>query len=321
MRVAKLNRIVFIFLVVLLALPTLVFGVFASGAQVSRSAAFQAVEPGYYIKPSASETDKPLLTVRALDISIPYGKAPPAFLYSVSGFLPGEDESAIDGLETLVFFIAENAHGNPLNRGNYAITVTGELSAEGYEFFYQNGTLTVTGLYPVEVALLIVGVCLFAVLLMAALIVVLVKKKGKGGKVFFRQPVGVATLGDPRLTSDACLGACHGSATPTENSLIKPSTTPESRIPTPDPIPPSPPPLSAIDFTQREKEIAELLLRGKSRSEIAAVLFISENTVKTHTSNIFEKSGVNSQKAFIGKYLLGESLDFHSFHPDFHPKV
>ena len=68
-------------------------------------------------------------------------------------------------------------------------------------------------------------------------------------------------------------------------------------------------PLPMDEFTPREKEVAELLLMGKSRSEIAGTLFVSEYTVKTHTQHIFEKTEVTSQKAFIAKYLLGQGGD------------
>ncbi|MCL2676111.1 MAG: helix-turn-helix transcriptional regulator, partial [Firmicutes bacterium] len=64
-------------------------------------------------------------------------------------------------------------------------------------------------------------------------------------------------------------------------------------------------PLPLDDFTPREKEVAELLLQGKSRREIAEILYVSEHTVKTHTQHVFEKCYVSSQKALIAKYLLG----------------
>ena len=68
-------------------------------------------------------------------------------------------------------------------------------------------------------------------------------------------------------------------------------------------------------FTPKEKRVAALLFYGKSRSEIAAILNVSENTVKTHVQNIFKKADVKSQKAFMSKYLIngggqdGEKLE------------
>jgi DNA-binding CsgD family transcriptional regulator len=62
-----------------------------------------------------------------------------------------------------------------------------------------------------------------------------------------------------------------------------------------------PPPSFAVDeeklrelgITPRELEILQLIARGMSTREIAAALFVSENTVKTHASRLFSKLGVN----------------------------
>ena len=42
-------------------------------------------------------------------------------------------------------------------------------------------------------------------------------------------------------------------------------------------------------ITKRELEILQLIADGLSNREIAQALFVSENTVKTHSSRIFEK--------------------------------
>nr|WP_276510157.1 response regulator transcription factor [Longimicrobium terrae] len=42
-------------------------------------------------------------------------------------------------------------------------------------------------------------------------------------------------------------------------------------------------------ITPRELEILEAIAAGLSNREIAAKLFVSENTVKTHSSRLFEK--------------------------------
>ncbi|MFN8010383.1 MAG: response regulator transcription factor [Holophagaceae bacterium] len=47
--------------------------------------------------------------------------------------------------------------------------------------------------------------------------------------------------------------------------------------------------LAELGITPRELEILEALAAGHSNREIAARLFVSENTVKTHTSNLFAK--------------------------------
>ncbi len=46
----------------------------------------------------------------------------------------------------------------------------------------------------------------------------------------------------------------------------------------------------------REKEVARLLAKNKSRSQIARELNISTNTVKTHVSTIYEHFGINSRE-------------------------
>ncbi|MFC0272165.1 response regulator [Metabacillus herbersteinensis] len=43
------------------------------------------------------------------------------------------------------------------------------------------------------------------------------------------------------------------------------------------------------DLTKREKDVLKELTKGKSNKEIAADLFITEKTVKTHVSNILSK--------------------------------
>ena len=49
-------------------------------------------------------------------------------------------------------------------------------------------------------------------------------------------------------------------------------------------------------LTQREEEILGHLVEGKKRSEIQEVLFISENTVRTHIRHIYEKLDVHSRE-------------------------
>jgi len=44
-----------------------------------------------------------------------------------------------------------------------------------------------------------------------------------------------------------------------------------------------------LGITPRELEILERIAGGMSTREIAAALFVSENTVKTHTSRLFDK--------------------------------
>ena len=46
---------------------------------------------------------------------------------------------------------------------------------------------------------------------------------------------------------------------------------------------------SNVRLTKRENEILQLLAKGMNRNEIATKLFISDETVKMHTKNLYRK--------------------------------
>lgn len=46
------------------------------------------------------------------------------------------------------------------------------------------------------------------------------------------------------------------------------------------------------ELSDRERQVLEAIVRGRSNKEIAGALGISENTVKVHTTRVFEKLGV-----------------------------
>jgi len=58
---------------------------------------------------------------------------------------------------------------------------------------------------------------------------------------------------------------------------------------------------NAVSFTlsDREKDILKAMILGLKNKEIADKLFISENTVKTHISNVFKKFKVNTRTQAI----------------------
>lgn len=63
--------------------------------------------------------------------------------------------------------------------------------------------------------------------------------------------------------------------------------------------------VESLGITPRELEILELIAQGLSSKEIAARAFVSENTVKTHSSRVFDKLGARrrTQAVQLGKEL------------------
>ncbi len=51
----------------------------------------------------------------------------------------------------------------------------------------------------------------------------------------------------------------------------------------------------AEPLTERQKDILRLLGRGRSNKDVAAELFITERTARTHVSNILGKLGLASR--------------------------
>jgi ATP/maltotriose-dependent transcriptional regulator MalT len=60
-----------------------------------------------------------------------------------------------------------------------------------------------------------------------------------------------------------------------------------------------------LGITRREFEVLELIAQGMSNREIAGKLYVSENTVKTHSSRVLDKLGAKrrTQAVQLGKEL------------------
>ena len=59
--------------------------------------------------------------------------------------------------------------------------------------------------------------------------------------------------------------------------------------------------VSQLELSKRELEILSLLAQGYSNQEIAAKLFVSLSTVKTHIQNLFEKLDVKRRIQAVEK--------------------
>ena len=64
------------------------------------------------------------------------------------------------------------------------------------------------------------------------------------------------------------------------------------------------------DFTERELDILREIAAGKSNSEIAKLLWISQNTVKSHVSTLLHKTGFsNRTELAVHARVVGIALD------------
>src|SRR5579875_149410 len=77
------------------------------------------------------------------------------------------------------------------------------------------------------------------------------------------------------------------------DTLLAATAAPPAAEPAPVAAPPD-------GLTQRELEILRLIAAGMTNPEIAAQLFLSNHTIKTHISRIFAKSGSRDRAAAIG---------------------
>jgi DNA-binding NarL/FixJ family response regulator len=71
-------------------------------------------------------------------------------------------------------------------------------------------------------------------------------------------------------------------------------------------LPQPSPPKELEDLTTREMEVFRLIARGLSNVEIGEQLFISDTTVKTHVTHVFQKLNLRDRvQAVVLAYQAG----------------
>ena len=68
----------------------------------------------------------------------------------------------------------------------------------------------------------------------------------------------------------------------------------------------------AEHLTERESEIIALITQGKSNAEVASIVYLSINSVKSHIRSAYRKMGVTNR---VEAVLWGVE---HGFRPDYH---
>ena len=71
---------------------------------------------------------------------------------------------------------------------------------------------------------------------------------------------------------------------------------------------------SAVRYRPREREIVALVAQGYKNKEMAEKMFISEQTVKNHLHNIFDKLGV-SDRLELALYAIHKGLHLNGEQP------
>jgi DNA-binding CsgD family transcriptional regulator len=56
-------------------------------------------------------------------------------------------------------------------------------------------------------------------------------------------------------------------------------------------------------LTRAERQVCELLLRSQSNRQVAEALVVSEHTVESHCTHIYEKLGVHNRRELLGRFF------------------
>lgn len=108
---------------------------------------------------------------------------------------------------------------------------------------------------------------------------------------------------DPQVTRGVIAGMLHDAAEPATTQVadaLQVGVHDDGTSPAPSQHP------ALASLTERESEVLALIAEGLSNADIAARLFVSEATVKTHVSNLLAKIGVRDRiHAVIFAYNVG----------------
>lgn len=67
--------------------------------------------------------------------------------------------------------------------------------------------------------------------------------------------------------------------------------------------------LNNHDLTKRELEVLGKMADGHTQKEIAEILFVSPNTINSHTQHIYNKLDVNTGTHAVAKALRTKIID------------
>jgi DNA-binding CsgD family transcriptional regulator len=91
----------------------------------------------------------------------------------------------------------------------------------------------------------------------------------------------------------AAVGIWLGLTLTTHKTPVVPALAPLPAAPQGAPIAVDQTRITALGITPRELEVLQLIAEGLSNKEMAKRMFVSENTVKTHASRVFDKLGAS----------------------------
>jgi DNA-binding NarL/FixJ family response regulator len=114
-----------------------------------------------------------------------------------------------------------------------------------------------------------------------------------------------------QVAVSALVGAVRQEKTPPASPPAQPAPPTEQPGPSTSPAPQETrssqdvgaPDQSRFGLSAREAEVMQLIVQGRSNSEIAGRLFLAEKTVKNHVNRIYAKLGVTSRAAAIAQWL------------------